>query len=57
MTTTLSEKIEMKTKDGMAFTVSFSSEPPNYQRLGKFFLLLSQDPKTDKCEMSKNLCK
>ena len=27
------EIIEMKTKDGMAFTVSFSNDPPDYQRL------------------------
>ncbi len=27
------EIIEMKIKDGMAFTVSFSNDPPDYQRL------------------------
>ena len=48
MTATLPEKIEMTTKSGMSFTVSFSSDAPDYDRLAKFFLLLSEKPKTDK---------
>lgn len=47
MTASIEEKIEMRTKSGMAFTVSFSSEPPDYQRLAKFFLLLSQNSKSE----------
>ncbi len=48
MTATLPEKIEMTTKSGMSFTVSFSTDPPDFDRLAKFFLLLSKNPKTDK---------
>jgi hypothetical protein len=47
MATNLSEKIEMKTKSGLSFTVSFSNEPPDYKRLAKLFLLLSQNPNPD----------
>lgn len=57
MTAILEEKIEMRTRGGLDFTVSFSSEPPDYQRLAKFFLLLSQNPKTNKSNTSENLCK
>ena len=53
MTANLVEKIEMRTKGGMDFTVSFSSEPPDYQRLAKFFLLLSQNPKKHENELNK----
>ncbi len=38
------EKIYMTTKSGMKFSVSFSQEPPDYKRLAKFFLLLSEKP-------------
>lgn len=48
MAVNISEKIELETKSGMGFTVSFSREPPDYQRLAKFFLLLSKNPETDK---------
>lgn len=47
MATNLSEKIEMKTKSGYSFTVSFSNEAPDYDRLAKFFLLLSKNPNPD----------
>ena len=32
------------TKSGLKVDVSFSSEPPDYDRLAKFFLLLSEKP-------------
>lgn len=42
------EKIDLTTKSGMKFSVSFSQEPPDYKRLAKFFLLLADSPENQK---------
>lgn len=49
---TKNEILEMTTKSGMKFTVSFSNAPPNYDILAKFFLLLAdkQKNKSDNSE-------
>ena len=39
------EIIEMTTKSGMSFTLSFSNAPPDFDILAKFCLLLADKPK------------
>lgn len=48
MTANLTNEIERTTKSGMKYTVSFSNDPPDYDRLARFFILLSENPKSDK---------
>lgn len=40
--------IQMKTKSGMKFTVSFSEDPPDFKRLARFFMLLGEDSEKTK---------
>jgi len=44
MTAHATDVIYRTTKSGLKFSVSFSDEPPDFKRLAKFFLLISQKP-------------